>query len=110
MTSGLVALCGPFFVLRSRKSWVRVDEKGATHRYLGRARTYDWCSIRSAVPAHRWGPWPLRRIAMPELSLTDGRWPVLRAIATSSAADAQADLDTLTTAHAAHRASSQTCA
>ncbi|MFD5323567.1 hypothetical protein [Streptomyces sp. NPDC127092] len=109
VTNALVLLCGLFFVLRSRNAWVRVDEKGVTHQNLGRARPYDWCSIRSVVPAHQWSPWPLRRVAMPELSLTSGRWPVLLAIATYSAADARADMDIITTAHAAHRASCRTC-
>ncbi|MEV7282186.1 hypothetical protein [Streptomyces sp. NPDC093111] len=70
-------------------------------------RTIGWCSISAVIPAGQ-NIWPLRTAA-PELSLTTGHWRVLRGLSTHSATDAQAHLDTLTAAHAAHRASCQTC-
>ncbi|MGW2016813.1 PH domain-containing protein [Streptomyces sp. NPDC001927] len=103
----LLALYGLRFAIRGGMAGVRIDAMGITQRGLGRTRTVEWCSIREVIPAHQ-GVGPART-GLPEVALTNGTRLPLQAIAAHSTSDAQADLDAITTAHAAHRATCQTC-
>ncbi|MFJ6354825.1 hypothetical protein ACIQKB_35880 [Streptomyces sp. NPDC092046] len=100
------AAFGLWLLVHGPRAAVRVDQEGVTHRSLSHTRAVGWCSIRAVVPGRQKAG--LLRTTAPELSLTNGRWLALHAIATRSAAATQANLDTLTNAHTAHRATCRT--
>ncbi|MFB7609912.1 PH domain-containing protein [Streptomyces gardneri] len=93
--------------IRGGMAGVRIDANGITQRGLGRTRTVEWCSIREVVPAHQ-GVGPVRT-GLPEIALTNGTRLPLQAIAARSTSGARSDLDTITAAHVAHRATCRTC-
>ncbi|MEU6934762.1 PH domain-containing protein [Streptomyces sp. NPDC046374] len=98
---------GLWIAVRGGMAGVRIDEKGITERGLGRSRAVGWCSIRAVAPADQ-GAGPLETV-FTELVLTDGTTRPLQVVASYFPRAAEADLHVITTAHAAHRATCQTC-
>lgn len=98
---------GLWIAVRGGMAGVRIDEKGITERGLGRSRAVGWCSIRAVAPADQ-GAGPLKTV-FTELVLTDGTTRPLQVVASYFPRAAEADLHVITTAHAAHRATCQTC-
>ncbi|WP_435972141.1 PH domain-containing protein [Streptomyces sp. Qhu_M48] len=101
------AVLGVWIAVRGGSMGVRVDATGITERGLGRSRTIPWCKIRE-VSTTTQGIGPFRTGA-PGLVLEDGAQVPLHALASASTTATATDIDTLTSAHAAHRAACGHC-